>query len=222
MVSKHSLLSASGLQNNPYGLHIICFVGKFLSMVESSKAIVKDYTKLLVTDEMIEYGKGKLEEAKEAEEAEFKVNKEVVQLSSDEDDSSDEGCFGDEDVVLFNNVKYPLTDAEIRMFKERPTTSRAPTRQVASNSTRSRAPSTGSRAPTSTRSRAPTASTSTFKASTRSRAPTTCTSNAKYTSTSALRGYKKIAMTRCVLGLRALNNLNAPPPLATRKRKSKK
>ncbi|GKG55312.1 hypothetical protein Tco_0571952, partial [Tanacetum coccineum] len=38
---------------------------------------------------------------------------------------------GDEDLVLFNDVKYPLTDAEIKMFKERSTRSRAPTRQVA-------------------------------------------------------------------------------------------
>ncbi|GKC75042.1 hypothetical protein Tco_1125816, partial [Tanacetum coccineum] len=113
---------------------------------------------------------------------------EVVQLSSDEDDSSDEGFYGDEDVVLFNDVKYPLTDAEIRMFKERPTTSRAPT---------------------FTSSRARTASTST-----RSRASTT--------SILAPRGYRKIAVTGCVLGLRAPNDPNAPPPSATRKRKSKK
>ncbi|GKF28731.1 hypothetical protein Tco_0095073, partial [Tanacetum coccineum] len=128
----------------------------------------------------------KLEEDFELKEKEAMLA-EVVQVSSDEDDSSDEGLFGDEDVVLFNDVKYPLTDAEIRMFKERPTTSRAPT------------------ASTSTRSRAPTAS----------------TSNAQAASTSALRG-RKIAMTGCILGLRAPNDPNAPPPSATRKRKSKK
>ncbi|GKD02151.1 hypothetical protein Tco_1177125, partial [Tanacetum coccineum] len=33
---------------------------------------------------------------------------EVVEVSSDEEDFSDEGFFGDEDVVLFNVVKYPL------------------------------------------------------------------------------------------------------------------
>ncbi|GKF09256.1 hypothetical protein Tco_0043480, partial [Tanacetum coccineum] len=66
--------------------------------------------------------------------------------------SSDEGFFGDEDLVLYNDVKYPLGADEIRMFKERPTTSRATT---AFTSTRSRAPTA------STRSRALIASTST-------------------------------------------------------------
>ncbi|GJY62677.1 hypothetical protein Tco_0464137 [Tanacetum coccineum] len=86
-------------------------------MVESSKATVKDYTKLLVTDEMVEYVLEKYgknwnydkEKGKEAEHDHLRVNKVVVQVSSDEDDSS-EGFFGDEDVVLFNDVKYPLTD----------------------------------------------------------------------------------------------------------------
>ncbi|GJW69726.1 hypothetical protein Tco_0126643 [Tanacetum coccineum] len=55
----------------------------------------------------------------------------VVQISSYE------GFSDDEDVVCINDVKYPFTDAEIRMFKERPTTSKAP---KASTSTRSRAP----------------------------------------------------------------------------------
>ncbi|GJY09662.1 hypothetical protein Tco_0377847 [Tanacetum coccineum] len=55
---------------------------------------------------------------KEAEKAELKVNK---------------------DVICFNDVKYPLTDDEIRMFKETPTTSRGPRRQLASSSIRSRA-----------------------------------------------------------------------------------
>ncbi|GJY49165.1 hypothetical protein Tco_0439121 [Tanacetum coccineum] len=80
----------------------------------------------------------RMQKAKKAKQAEH--DQEVVQLSSDEDDSSDEGFFGDEDVVLFNDVNYPLIDAEIRMFKERPTRSIAPTRQVVSTSTRSRAP----------------------------------------------------------------------------------
>ncbi|GKA42330.1 hypothetical protein Tco_0734990 [Tanacetum coccineum] len=138
-------------------------------MKESSKATVKDYTKLLVTDEMVEYvlenmGRTEIGKEKEAEHDQLKVNKEVVQLSSDE------GFFGDEDVVLFNDVNYPLTDAEIRMFKERPTKSIAPTRQVVSTSTRSRA-------------------------------PVAFTSNAQVAS--ALKGYRKIAMTGCVLGLRA-------------------
>nr|GEY97087.1 hypothetical protein [Tanacetum cinerariifolium] len=80
-------------------------------------------------------------------------------------------------------------------------------------------------APTSTRSRAPTASTSTTSraptafTSTTSRAPIASTSNAKATST-APRGYKKIAMTGCVIALFAPNAHNAPPPSATRKRKS--
>ena len=34
---------------------MVCSVGKYLSMVESSKATDKDYTKLLGTNEMIEY-----------------------------------------------------------------------------------------------------------------------------------------------------------------------
>ncbi|GJS13283.1 hypothetical protein Tco_0407755 [Tanacetum coccineum] len=62
--------------------------------------------------------------------------------------------FGDEDVVMFNDVKYLLSDDEIRMFKERPTTLRAPT---ASTSIRSRAPTA------STRSKAPIASSSAVK-----------------------------------------------------------
>ncbi|GJS77906.1 hypothetical protein Tco_0727787 [Tanacetum coccineum] len=68
---------------------------------------------------------------------ENRIKKLEEDFGSDEDDFTDEGLFGDEDVVLFNDVKYPLTDVEIRMFKERPTTSRAST---ASTSTRSRAP----------------------------------------------------------------------------------
>ncbi|GKE34343.1 hypothetical protein Tco_1453665 [Tanacetum coccineum] len=75
----------------------------------------------------------KAKEANEAEKAELKVNKEVVQVSSDE------GYSGYEDVVCFNDVKYPLIDDEIMMYKETPTTSRGPRRQLASTSTRSRA-----------------------------------------------------------------------------------
>ncbi|GJQ89522.1 hypothetical protein Tco_0000661 [Tanacetum coccineum] len=128
----------------------------------------KDYRKLLVTDEMLEYifakygnkwhleddiayvilkdllikygkddkGKGKVhdldlknrieklevdfgrmikaKEAKQADHDQLKVNTEVIEISSDE------GVFGDEDLVLFTDLKYPLTDAEIMMFKERP------------------------------------------------------------------------------------------------------
>ncbi|GKF59559.1 hypothetical protein Tco_0176345, partial [Tanacetum coccineum] len=110
----------------------------------------------------VEHDKGKAKQAehdlddakkaKEAKEAELKVNKEVVQVSSDE------GFSSDEDVVCFNNVKYPLTDVEIRMFKEKITTSKATT---------------------STRFRALVASTSTFRASTRSTTPIASTSNAQ-------------------------------------------
>ncbi|GKE88564.1 hypothetical protein Tco_1566039 [Tanacetum coccineum] len=110
----------------------------------------------------------------------------VVEVSSDEEDFGDEGFFGDEDVVLFNDIKYPLTDAEIRTFKERPTTSRAP---IASTSTTSR-----------------------------SIVPIASTSNAQAAST-APRGYRKIAITGCMLGLRAPNDPNAPPLLTTQKRK---
>ncbi|GJZ07131.1 hypothetical protein Tco_0540924 [Tanacetum coccineum] len=95
----------------------------------------------------------KAKKAKETKEAELKVNKEVTEVSSDE------GFSGDEDVVCFNDVKYPPTNANIRMFKEIPTTSRGPTRQLASTSTRSRAP-TRQLVSSFTRSRAPIASTS--------------------------------------------------------------
>nr|GEY94511.1 hypothetical protein [Tanacetum cinerariifolium] len=127
----------------------------------------------------------KAKEGNEADEAELKVNK---------------------DVVCFNDVKYPLTNAEIKMFKKRPTTSKAPTRQLAS---------------TSTRFRAPIASTSTFKASTRSKAPIASTSIAQAASTSAPRVYRRIAMTGYVLGLRAPSDHNARPLSTLRKRKSK-
>ncbi|GKC47195.1 hypothetical protein Tco_1064917, partial [Tanacetum coccineum] len=113
-------------------------------------------------------------------------DQQVVEVSSDEEDFSDEGLFGDEYVVLFNDVNYSLTDTEIKMFKETPTTSRSP---IASTSTTSR-----------------------------SIVPIASTSNAQVAST-APRGYKKIAMTGCVLGLRAPNDPNAPPPSTIRKRK---
>ncbi|GJU92889.1 hypothetical protein Tco_1317645 [Tanacetum coccineum] len=122
----------------------------------------------------------KAQKTKEAKEAK------VVEVSSNEEDFSDEGFFGDEDVVLFNDVKYLLTDTEIRMFKERPTTSRAP---IASTSITSR-----------------------------SIVPIASTSNAQAAST-APRGYMKIAMIGCVLGLRAPNDPNALLPSTTRKRK---
>ncbi|GKC41218.1 hypothetical protein Tco_1058940, partial [Tanacetum coccineum] len=127
--------------------------------------------------------------------------------------SSDEGFSGDEDVVCFNDVKYPLTAAEIRMFKETPITSRGPRRQLASTFTRSRAliASTTSRA-----SRRQLASTST-----RSKALIASTSSAQAASTSALKVYKIIAMTGCVLALFASNAHNAPPPFVPQKRKSK-
>ncbi|GJU55925.1 hypothetical protein Tco_1229639 [Tanacetum coccineum] len=116
----------------------------------------------------------------------FNWDQQVVEVSSDEEDFSDEGLFGDEDLVLFNDVKYSLADAEIMMFKERPTTSSSP---IASTSTTSR-----------------------------SIVPIASTSNAQAASTAPI-GYKKIAMTGCVLGLRAPNDPNAPPPSTTRKRK---
>ncbi|GJT20983.1 hypothetical protein Tco_0890920 [Tanacetum coccineum] len=127
--------------------------------------------------------------------------------------SSDEGFSGDEDVVCFNDVKYPPTAAEIRMFKETPITSRGPRRQLASTFTRSRAliASTTSRA-----SRRQLASTST-----RSKALIASTSSAQAASTSALKVYKIIAMTGCVLALFASNAHNAPPPFVPQKRKSK-
>ncbi|GKB49655.1 hypothetical protein Tco_0900408 [Tanacetum coccineum] len=150
-----------------------------VTVKESEKATEKIYRKLMVTDDMVEYvlenifnlvdaddvdlfnaldlenivkklkedftrllNAKKVKEAKEVDEAELKVNK-VVQVSSDK------GFSGDEYVVCFNDVKYLLTDYEIRMFKETPITSRGPSRQLASISTTSRAPiaSTTSRGP---------------------------------------------------------------------------
>ncbi|GJY72383.1 hypothetical protein Tco_0476086 [Tanacetum coccineum] len=117
----------------------------------------------------------KAKKAKEAEEVELTVKKEVVVLSSDED------------VACFNDVKYTLSDVEIRMFKEGPTTSRTLSRQLASTSTRSK---------------------------TRSRAPIASTSNAQAASTSTPLGYIRIAMIGYVLGLRAPNDPTALPPSA--------
>ncbi|GJU29725.1 hypothetical protein Tco_1173314 [Tanacetum coccineum] len=106
-----------------------------LDLENRVKKLEEDFTRLLNAK--------KVKEAKEAEEAELKVNKEVVQVSSDK------GFSGDEDVVCFNDVKYPLADYEIRMFKETPITSKGPSRQLAFTSTTSRAPiaSTTSRGP---------------------------------------------------------------------------
>ncbi|GJW50376.1 hypothetical protein Tco_0091727 [Tanacetum coccineum] len=150
-----------------------------LARAIKAKQTEHDKGKATQAENDIDYAK----KAKETKEAELKVKKEVVEVSSDERFS------GDNDVVLFNDVKYPLSDAEIRMFKERLTTSRAPT-----------------------------ASTSTFKAFTRSKAHIASTSNAQDAST-ASRGYMKIAMIGCVLSLRDSDDLNAPPPSTTQKRK---
>ncbi|GJV94924.1 hypothetical protein Tco_1546501 [Tanacetum coccineum] len=60
---------------------------------------------------------------------------EVVDLSSDAGLEVD-----DKDVVCLYDANYPLTDAEIRMFKEIPTTSKGLRRQLTSTSTRSRTP----------------------------------------------------------------------------------
>ncbi|GJY62476.1 hypothetical protein Tco_0463133 [Tanacetum coccineum] len=152
-----------------------------LDLENRIKKLEDNFGRLLKKKKAKEAKNAKLvKEAKKAKETELKANEamllEVVQVSSDEDDSSDEGLFSDEDVVLFNDVKYPLTNVEIKMFKERLTASRA---------------------------------------------LTASTSNAQAASTSALIG-RKIAMIRCILGLRAHNDPNALPPSATRKRKSKK
>ncbi|GKC78705.1 hypothetical protein Tco_1129479 [Tanacetum coccineum] len=84
----------------------------------------------------------KAKKAKEADEAE------VIKVSSDEGFSCDEA------VDCFNDVKYPLINSKIRMFKEKPTTSREPTKQLAYTSTRFRAPKR-QLASSSRRSRAP-------------------------------------------------------------------
>ncbi|GKB42999.1 hypothetical protein Tco_0887941 [Tanacetum coccineum] len=164
-----------------------------LDLENRIKKLKDDFSRLL-----------KEKNAKEGNETELKMNKEVVQVYNDE------GFSGDEDVVCFNDVKYLLTDDEIRMFKETLITARGPRRQLASTSRRSRGPidSTTSRAP-----RRQLAFTST-----RSGALIASTSSAQATSTSALRVYKRIDMTKCVLTLFAPN---APPPSASQKRKSK-
>ncbi|GJV10482.1 hypothetical protein Tco_1352023 [Tanacetum coccineum] len=93
-----------------------------LDLKNRIKTLEEDFSRLLKAK--------KAKEAKETEEAELKVLAEVTEVSSDED----------EDIVCSNDVKYPLTDAEIRMFKNTPTTSKGHTRQLASTSTTSRAP----------------------------------------------------------------------------------
>ncbi|GJX93357.1 hypothetical protein Tco_0347943 [Tanacetum coccineum] len=138
-----------------------------LDLERRIKKLSEDFNRLLKAK--------KAKEKKKAEEAELKVKKEVVEVSSDEKDSSDEEV------------------AEIRMFKERPTTSRTPNAFI---STRLRTSTAF------TRSRAPTTST-------RSRAPIASTSNAQAASTAPT----------CVLALRAPNDPNAPPPSTTQKRK---
>ncbi|GKD80915.1 hypothetical protein Tco_1347754 [Tanacetum coccineum] len=83
-----------------------------LDLVNRIKKLEEDFSRLLKVK--------KAKEAKEADKAKLKVNKEVVEVSSDE------GFSDGKDVVCFNDVKYPLIDAKIRMFKERSTTSRDP------------------------------------------------------------------------------------------------
>nr|GFB26363.1 hypothetical protein [Tanacetum cinerariifolium] len=61
-------------------------------------------------------------EANKVEHDQLKVDKEVIQISSDE------AVFTNEDLDLFNDVKYQLTDVEIMMNKKRPKRSRAPIR----------------------------------------------------------------------------------------------
>ncbi|GJW37149.1 hypothetical protein Tco_0060069 [Tanacetum coccineum] len=148
---------------------------EFEKKVESLNAIEKIYKKLMVTDDMIKYekddkGKGKVDDVEGDLAREKQARDDVDLVDADDVDLVDaldlenrvkklKGDFNsllkakkqrsDEDVVYFNDVKYPLTDAEIRMFKETPTTSRGPRRQLASTSTRSRAliASTTSRGP---------------------------------------------------------------------------
>ncbi|GKC33615.1 hypothetical protein Tco_1045999, partial [Tanacetum coccineum] len=113
-----------------------------LDLENRVKKLEEDFSRML-----------KAKKAKEAKEAELKVNKEVVQVSIDEDPQHQE------------------------------------------------------------------LSTSAFKASTRSKSPIASTSNTQDASTSASRVYRRIAMTGCVLGLRALDDPNALPPSAPQKRK---
>ncbi|GKE05956.1 hypothetical protein Tco_1397974, partial [Tanacetum coccineum] len=88
-----------------------------LDLENRIKKLLEDFNKLLKAKKAKE-----TKEAEEEKESKEAILAEVVEVSIDEEDSSDGGCFGDEDVILFNDVKYPFSDAEIRMFKERPTT----------------------------------------------------------------------------------------------------
>ncbi|GKD73683.1 hypothetical protein Tco_1331965 [Tanacetum coccineum] len=271
-----------------------CYVEKFLAMVESEKARVKDYTKLVVTDGMVDYvlekyrnkwksedeiayviledlwlkyekddkGKGKLVEdnrkGKEAEHHHLKVNKDDKRKGKLVEDNEKgkvhdiQNRVGSVEVDLARAIKAKQVDdhdldtldlenrikkleedfgrllkakkakeakeamlAELKAKKAKKAKNAkeamlAEVVQIFSDEDDDKDPT----APTSTRSRAPTASTST-----RSKAPIASTSNAKAAST-APRGYRKIAMTRCVIALFVLNAPNAPPPSATRKRKS--
>nr|GEU88631.1 hypothetical protein [Tanacetum cinerariifolium] len=61
-------------------------------------------------EKMDEKGNAKLLKVKKAKEAELA---EVVEVSSDEEDYSDECFFVDEDLVLYNDVKYLLRDKDV-------------------------------------------------------------------------------------------------------------
>ncbi|GJY88610.1 hypothetical protein Tco_0503238 [Tanacetum coccineum] len=121
--------------------------GKAKLMVEYEKG----KEKLMVSDEMTEHDKGKAKRVEhdkgKAKHAEHDLDDvdlvEALDLENGvkilEEDFS-RLFFGDEDVLCFNNVKYPLTDAEIRLLKKTPTKFIGPRRQLASTSTRSELP----------------------------------------------------------------------------------
>ncbi|GKA50396.1 hypothetical protein Tco_0743469 [Tanacetum coccineum] len=88
-------------------------------MDDNGKGKMDDKGKGKIDDlvDVIEKGKSNLMVSEKGTKKASKKTKEAKEAEVDEEDSSDE------DLVLFNHVKYPLSDAEIRMFKERPTTS---------------------------------------------------------------------------------------------------
>nr|GEV82463.1 hypothetical protein CTI12_AA596350 [Tanacetum cinerariifolium] len=148
--------------------------GKGKLMVESEKG----KEKLMVSDKMVEYVLAKLEgdlaRAKQAEPDKGKAKQ--TEHNLDDVDLVDALDLENRIKKLKEDFSRLLKGKKIRMFKETPTTSIGPRRQLAYASTRSRGPiaSTTSRAPgrqlasTSIRSRAPIASTSSAQAATTS------------------------------------------------------
>nr|GEV13441.1 hypothetical protein [Tanacetum cinerariifolium] len=206
---------------------------KFLAIVETEKARVKDYRKLVVTDEMIDYVLEKYgNKWKSKDEIAYFILEDLwlkygkgKQVDDHDDDDLDS-------LDLANRIKKLEEDFDrllkAKKAKETKKAKKAREAELAKHAQKEKNAKEvmlaevvqifsdedddeDHTALTSIKSRALTASTST-----RSRAPTASTSNAQADFTTP-RGYKKIAMTGCVIALFAPN---APPPSATKKRKS--